>query len=254
MLPRRSLRNKISEGNATNASSNSVQIEEHTESKLSANKGNSKRKIEVENKRISKDSKKQKLADQKSQKAKNGAEGSLKDDCSQDDGELLDEKWRNAKSIYEFSARDIYGKEVSMDTFKGHVCILVNVASKCGHTKSNYEQFVELYNKYSEDKGLRILAFPCNQFGKQEPGDSNKIQEFMKKRNVEFNIFEKIEVNGKNAHPMWKFMKSKIAGPKGDKIDWNFTKFIVDKEGNVVERHKSSVKPLQMIDILQKYW
>lgn len=162
--------------------------------------------------------------------------------------------WQNATSIYDFNAKDINGHEVPLSKYKGHVCIIVNVASRCGHTKSNYEQFVELYDKYSEEKGLKILAFPCNQFGKQEPGDSEKICEFARKKNVQFDMFEKIEVNGKNAHPLWKYMTSKIEGPKGNKIDWNFTKFIIDKEGKVVERHKSSVKPIQMVKFLEKYW
>ncbi|CAH1970314.1 unnamed protein product [Acanthoscelides obtectus] len=159
-----------------------------------------------------------------------------------------------ANSIYEFTVKDINGEDVSLEKYKGNVCIIVNVASKCGHTKSNYEQFVELYDKYSEEKGLRILAFPCNQFGKQEPGDSQKILEFVTKRNVKFDMFEKIEVNGKNAHPLWQYLKSKIAGPKGNDIEWNFTKFIVDKEGKVVERHKPTVKPLQMVEFLENFW
>lgn len=165
-----------------------------------------------------------------------------------------DAEWQNAKSIYDFKAKDIHGDEGSLDKYKGHVCIIVNVASKCGHTKSNYEQFVELFDKYSEDNGLRILAFPCNQFGRQEPGESVKICEFVKKYNVKFDIFEKIEVNGNNAHPLWKYLTSKIKGPKGKNIDWNFTKFIINKEGQVVERHKSSVKPMHMIEYLDKYW
>lgn len=99
-----------------------------------------------------------------------------------------------------------------------------------------------------------FLAFPCNQFSKQEPGDAQAICEFVKKRNVKFDVFEKIDVNGKKAHPLWKFMTGKIKGPKGEKIDWNFTKFIIDKEGQVVERHKSSVKPKQLVASLEKYW
>lgn len=170
------------------------------------------------------------------------------------DEDEIPEELENAKSIYDFTAKDINGDEVSLEKYKGHVCIIVNVASKCGHTKSNYEQFVELFDKYSEEKGLKILAFPCNQFGKQEPGDAEKICEFAKKRNVLFDMFDKINVNGKNAHPLWKFLTSKISGPKGKNIDWNFTKFIIDKEGQVAERHKPSVKPMQMVEFLEKYW
>ncbi|XP_019867307.1 phospholipid hydroperoxide glutathione peroxidase-like [Aethina tumida] len=157
-----------------------------------------------------------------------------------------------AENIYEFKANDINGEEVSLDKYKGHVCIIVNVASRCGHTKSNYEQFVELYSKYSDTKGLRILAFPCNQFGGQEPGDSEKICNFAKSRNVEFDMFEKVAVNGKNAHPLWKYMKEQIAGPNGKDIKWNFTKFIIDKEGKVVERHTPATKPLKLVDSLEK--
>lgn len=159
-----------------------------------------------------------------------------------------------AKTIYEFTAKTLNGDEVSLDKFKGHICVIVNVASRCGHTKSNYEQFVELYDKYSESKGLRILAFPCNQFGSQEPGDSEKIREFVEKRNVKFDMFEKVFVNGKNAHPLWKYLQEKIAGPKGKPIKWNFTKFIIDENGNVVERHESSVKPLKLIESFEKLW
>lgn len=186
-------------------------------------------------------------------------EPSIKKSKSLNDKDLIKQKsedteWQNANSIYDFKAKLINGEEISLTKYKGCICIIVNVASRCGHTKSNYEQFVELYNKFSGEKNLQILAFPCNQFGKQEPGDSTKICEFTKKRNVKFDLFEKIDVNGKNAHPLWKYITSKVAGPKGKNIDWNFTKFIVNREGQVVERHKPSVKPLQMIEFLEKYW
>jgi phospholipid-hydroperoxide glutathione peroxidase len=164
------------------------------------------------------------------------------------------EPWQTATSIYEFTVNNIKGEEVCLEKYKGHVCIIVNVASKCGHTKSNYEQFVEMYDKYFEDKGLQILAFPCNQFGGQEPGDSEKICKFAESRNVKFDMFEKIKVNGKDAHPLWKFLKEKIPGPKGKDIKWNFTKFIINDEGVPVERHLSSVKPLALVDSLQKLW
>ncbi|XP_056632013.1 phospholipid hydroperoxide glutathione peroxidase-like [Diorhabda sublineata] len=164
------------------------------------------------------------------------------------------ESTKNADTIYNFTANDIQGNPISLEKYKGHVCIIVNVASKCGHTKSNYEQFVEIFDKYSKEKGLRILAFPCNQFGKQEPGDNDKICEFAKKKNVNFDMFEKIDVNGKNAHPLWKFLTEKIKGPKGNNIAWNFTKFIINKNGEVVERHQPSKKPLTLVDNLEKYW
>ena len=92
--------------------------------------------------------------------------------------------YKNAQSIYEFSAKDIKGNEVSLEKYKGHVCIIVNVASQCGYTKNNYAELVELYNQYSESKGLRILAFPCNQFAGEEPGDSEQICQFVQSKNL----------------------------------------------------------------------
>lgn len=164
------------------------------------------------------------------------------------------ENWKEASSIYEFSAKDINGEDLSLEKYKGHVCIIVNVASRCGHTKSNYEQFVELYEKYADSKGLRILAFPCNQFGGQEPGDSEKICSFVKAKGVKFDMFEKINVNGPKAHPLWNYLKEKIPGPHGKPIKWNFTKFIIDEDGQPVERFASSKKPLALVETLEKYW
>ncbi|XP_066152414.1 uncharacterized protein [Euwallacea fornicatus] len=160
----------------------------------------------------------------------------------------------SASSIYDFKVTTIQGEEVSLTQYKGHVCIIINVASKCGHTASNYKQLVELYNKYSEAKGLKILAFPCNQFGEQEPGDNDQIYKFAKKKNVNFDMFEKIDVNGKTAHPLWNYLTSQKSGPKGSKIDWNFTKFLISKEGVVVERFKPTVKPLALLPELEKLW
>lgn len=164
------------------------------------------------------------------------------------------ENWKDATSIYEFSAKSIDGEVVSLNKYKGHVCVIVNVASRCGHTKSNYEQFVELHDKYAEEKGLRILAFPCNQFGKQEPGDSAAICKFAEKRNVKFDVFEKINVNGPTAHPLWNYLKEKIAGPKGKAIKWNFTKFIINQDGEPVERFTPATKPLTLVKTLEKYF
>ncbi|XP_060520009.1 uncharacterized protein LOC132698127 [Cylas formicarius] len=170
------------------------------------------------------------------------------------DTEVDNDLSSKSETIYEFKAKTNSGEEVPLSKYEGHVCIIVNVASKCGYTKSNYEQLVELYNKYSKDKGLRILAFPCNQFGSQEPGDSEKICDFAKKRKVTFDLFEKITVNGKTAHPLWKFLKLQKDGPKGEDIDWNFTKFLINKKGEVVERYKSSVQPKTLVKELEKLW
>ncbi|XP_066254529.1 uncharacterized protein [Euwallacea similis] len=168
--------------------------------------------------------------------------------------EMSVKKDSGASSIYDFKVTTIQGEQVPLSQYKGHVCIIVNVASKCGHTASNYKQLVELYNKYSEAKGLKILAFPCNQFGEQEPGDCDQICKFAKKKNVNFDMFEKIHVNGKNAHPLWNYLTSQKPGPKGSKIDWNFTKFLINKEGMVVERFKPTVKPLALLPELEKLW
>lgn len=164
------------------------------------------------------------------------------------------ENWKEAKSIYEFTANDIHGQPVSLEKYRGHVCIIVNVASQCGYTKNNYKELVDLYNEYSESKGLRILAFPCNQFGGQEPGDAAEICSFVASKNVKFDMFEKINVNGDNAHPLWKYLKHKQGGTLGDFIKWNFTKFIIDKNGQPVERHGPSTNPKDLVKSLEKYW
>lgn len=165
-----------------------------------------------------------------------------------------EEVWKNAKSIYEFSVNDINGQPVSLEKYKGHVCIIVNVASQCGLTKNNYKELVELYDEYAESKGLRILAFPCNQFGNQEPGDAGAICSFIATKNVKFDTFEKINVNGNDAHPLWKYLKHKKGGMLGSFIKWNFTKFIVDKNGQVVERHGPNTNPKDLVKSLEKYW
>ncbi|XP_019867299.1 phospholipid hydroperoxide glutathione peroxidase [Aethina tumida] len=159
-----------------------------------------------------------------------------------------------AKSIYEFSAKDLQGEEVSLEKYKGHVCIIVNVASQCGYTKNNYAELIDLYNEYSETKGLRILAFPCNQFANEEPGDSNAICQFVRSKNVPFDVFEKVNVNGGDAHPLWDYLKSKQGGILGNFIKWNFTKFIIDKDGQPVERHGPNTNPKDLVKNLEKYW
>lgn len=165
-----------------------------------------------------------------------------------------DENWKSASTIYDFHAKDIHGNDVSLNKYREHVCIIVNVASNCGLTDTNYRELVQLYEKYNEKKGLRILAFPSNEFGGQEPGTSAEILEFVKKYNVTFDLFEKINVNGNNAHPLWKWLKTQANGFITDDIKWNFTKFIINKEGKVVSRFAPTVDPLQMESELKKYF
>lgn len=155
-----------------------------------------------------------------------------------------------ASNIFEFEANDIDGNKVSLSKYKGFVTIIVNVASACGYTKANYEGLNALFEKHA-DAGLRIAAFPCNQFKNQEKGDSAKIKAFCEKRDVKFDIYEKIEVNGKNAHPLYKYLKHTIGDDAP--IKWNFNRFLINKEGVPVKRYLSSknLEPMET-DILEE--
>ncbi|XP_072763354.1 uncharacterized protein [Anoplolepis gracilipes] len=165
-----------------------------------------------------------------------------------------DTDWSSATSVYNFHADDIMGKDISLEKYRNHVLIIVNVASNCGLTDVNYKQLQELYNKYNEREGLRILAFPSNQFAGQEPGTAEEIFNFVKGYNVTFDMFSKINVNGENAHPLWKWLKTQKDGFITNDIKWNFTKFIIDKNGKVVERFSPSTEPLEMEETLKKYF
>lgn len=147
------------------------------------------------------------------------------------------------QSIYSFHAKGIKGEEVSLDTYRQKVLLIVNVASKCGFTPQ-YAALEKLYQKY-KDQGFTVLAFPCNQFGHQEPGTSQEIADFCSLNfGVNFPIFQKIEVNGENTHPIYKFLKSQKKGLFGtEAIKWNFTKFLLDRSGMVVGRFGSATKP-----------
>ncbi|XP_043499406.1 probable phospholipid hydroperoxide glutathione peroxidase isoform X2 [Polistes fuscatus] len=162
--------------------------------------------------------------------------------------------YKSATSIYDFTANSIKGEEVPLSKYENHVCLIVNVASKCGLTATNYKELNELYDEYAESKGLRILAFPCNQFNGQEPGNSDDICSFADRQKVKFDLFEKIDVNGENTHPLWKYLKKHQGGTFGSFIKWNFTKFIVDKKGQVVERHGPNVDPSSLKENLEKYF
>lgn len=146
-------------------------------------------------------------------------------------------------SIYDISVETIKKESITLNAYAGKVLLIVNVASKCGFTPQ-YQGLEGLHEQYA-DKGLAVLGFPCNQFGSQEPGDERAIQEFCTLNfGVKFPMFAKLEVNGKNAHPLYQHLKSQQKGLLGSSgIKWNFTKFLVDKEGNVVNRYGPTTKP-----------
>jgi glutathione peroxidase len=146
-------------------------------------------------------------------------------------------------SIYDFAVDDIHGKKVKLDRYRGKVMLVVNTASKCGFTPQ-YQGLEALYRKY-HGKGLEILGFPCNQFGAQEPGTEDEIAQFCELNyGVTFPLFAKIDVNGNDAAPVYKFLKAEKPGLLGSEaIKWNFTKFLVDRKGNVVKRYAPNDTP-----------
>lgn len=146
-------------------------------------------------------------------------------------------------SIYEMTAKDIEGRELSLASLQGRVLIVVNVASRCGFTPQ-YAGLEALQRQYG-DRGLTVLGFPCDQFGHQEPGDEAEIRNFCQTQyDVSFPMFSKIEVNGAGAHPLYAYLKSQAKGVLGtEAIKWNFTKFLIDREGRVVKRYAPQDKP-----------
>jgi glutathione peroxidase len=145
-------------------------------------------------------------------------------------------------SVFDFSAKLNNGEEKPLADYRGKVLLIVNTASRCGNTPQ-YKGLEELYKKYSA-QGLEILAFPCDQFGHQEPGSDAEIRSFCERNYaVTFPLFSKIEVNGDGAHPLYKYLKTEAKGLLNDKIKWNFTKFLVDREGNVLDRFAPMTKP-----------
>ena len=145
-------------------------------------------------------------------------------------------------NIYDFRVRDIKGEEVLLKEFEGKVLLIVNTATGCGFTPQ-YEGLEKLYKEY-KNEGLEILDFPCNQFGNQAPGTNEEIVSFCSlKYDVSFKQFSKIEVNGANEEPLYTFLKSQKGGIFGKNIKWNFTKFLVDQNGNVIKRYGSTVAP-----------
>ncbi|AWB57185.1 glutathione peroxidase [Colwellia sp. Arc7-D] len=146
-------------------------------------------------------------------------------------------------NIYQFSANNNLGELVPLSTYQGKVMLLVNTASACGFTPQ-YQGLQALYQQY-QAKGLEILAFPCNQFGKQEKGDDSEIKQFCDLNfNISFPLFSKVDVNGENSHPLFDYMKNEAPGLLGSKsIKWNFTKFLVNNQGKVVKRYSPTTKP-----------
>jgi len=155
-------------------------------------------------------------------------------------------------TAYDFSAKSIDGREVSLIDFKGQALLIVNVASECGFTPQ-YEGLEALYAKL-KPKGFSVLGFPCNQFGAQEPGDEASIANFCKTHfGVDFPMFAKIEVNGAHAHPLYEYLKSAVPGVLGSEaIKWNFTKFLVDKKGEVVARYAPTTTPAAIEKDIEK--
>ncbi|OWM86812.1 phospholipid hydroperoxide glutathione peroxidase, chloroplastic [Punica granatum] len=156
------------------------------------------------------------------------------------------------KTLHDFTVKDIDKKDVPLSKFKGTVLLIVNVASRCGLTSSNYTELSHLYEKY-KTQGFDILAFPCNQFGMQEPGSNPEIKQFAcTKFKAEFPIFDKVDVNGPFTAPVYQFLKSSSGGFLGDLIKWNFEKFLVDKNGKVVQRYPPTTSPFQIEKDIQK--
>ena len=155
-------------------------------------------------------------------------------------------------TIYDFSAKDIKGNEVSLADYQGKVLLIVNTASKCGFTP----QFEGLQNLHKElgDKGFEVLGFPCNQFLSQDPGDEDAISQFCSLNyGVSFPMFAKIEVNGEGTHPLFRFLKKEAKGLMGsEKVKWNFTKFLVDSNGRVVRRYAPTAKPEEIRADIEK--
>jgi len=149
-------------------------------------------------------------------------------------------------SLYDFEARTLQGQPAPLSNYRGKVLLIVNTASKCGFTPQ-YEGLEALYRKY-KDRGLEILAFPCNQFGAQEPGNAEEIASFCSLTyDVTFPMFGKIEVNGPHTHPLYAFLKTQKKGLLGSEgIKWNFTKFLIARTGSVVERYAPTVTPAQL--------
>ena len=155
-------------------------------------------------------------------------------------------------TVYDFSARLLNGEEVSLSRWRGNVLLIVNTASACGFTPQ-YAGLEDLYEQFGGD-GLTVLGFPCNQFGEQEPGDAAEISQFCARNyRITFPLFEKIEVNGADAHPLFQYLKKEKSGLLGtESIKWNFTKFLVDRDGEVAARYAPQTRPEELEGPIRK--
>ncbi|KQL44082.1 glutathione peroxidase [Brevibacillus choshinensis] len=148
-------------------------------------------------------------------------------------------------SVYDISVKTISGEEQTLAAYKGHVLLIVNTASKCGLTPQ-YKGLQELYERY-QDQGLVVLGFPCNQFAGQEPGSEEEIAQFCDLNyGVTFPLFAKVDVNGPTAHPLYQYLKSQAPEGNGEEIEWNFAKFLVNKQGQVAKRIGARVQPEEL--------
>lgn len=155
-------------------------------------------------------------------------------------------------SIYEFTVKDIDGNSTSLDKYRGDVVVIINVATNWGLANTNYNQLEALYNRY-KDQGLRVAAFPCNQFKGQEPGTDAEIKaRVLAKYGITFDLYSKIDVNGDNAIPLYKYLKRKQPGAMswltGGKIPWNFTKYLINRKGEPIDRFLPITSPNSMED------
>jgi glutathione peroxidase len=150
-------------------------------------------------------------------------------------------------SVYDFKARGLNGSDIDLKQYQGKVLLIVNTASECGFTPQ-YKGLEAVYQQF-RDKGVEVLGFPCNQFGKQEPGNAAEIGAFCEKNyGVTFPLFDKVEVNGDNAHPLFNHLKEEAPGLMGSKaIKWNFTKFLVKKDGTVYKRYAPQTEPKDLL-------
>jgi glutathione peroxidase len=157
-----------------------------------------------------------------------------------------------SSTVHDFSATSIEGKPVELSTYRDKVLLIVNTASQCGFT-TQYQGLQALYDKYAS-RGVAVLGFPCNQFGAQEPGSATDIQSFCETRfGVTFPLFQKVDVNGSNAHPLYDFLTKSAPGILGTEgIKWNFTKFLVDGTGKVVKRYGSTTEPKEIERDIEK--